>query len=82
MRLPRDLSADDLAEALKVFGYKITRQTGSHMRLTTLEGGEHHLTIPRSNALRVGTLSSILGDVARHFEITREVLTKRLFPEK
>jgi len=41
MRLPRDLSGDDLAKILKVFGYQITRQTGSHMRLTTLEGGEH-----------------------------------------
>ena len=81
MRLPRDLSGDDLAKILKVFGYQITRQTGSHLRLTTLERGEHHLTIPRSNALRVGTLSSILGDVAKHFEITREVLTKKLFPD-
>ena len=82
MRLPRDLSGDDLGKALKVFGYQITRQTGNHMRLTTLEGGEHHLTIPRSNPLRVGTLSSILGDVAKHFKITREVLTKKLFAER
>lgn len=39
MRLPRDISGDDLARRLRVFGYQATRQTGSHMRLTTQEGG-------------------------------------------
>jgi len=79
MRLPRDLSGDDLAKALKVFGYRITRQTGSHMRLTTTEHGEHHITIPKSDPLRVGTLSGILSDVAEHFEMSREQLGKKLF---
>ncbi|MDF0650042.1 MAG: type II toxin-antitoxin system HicA family toxin [Nitrospira sp.] len=46
MRLPRDLSGSDLAQALRKLGYSITRQTGSHLRLTTHEHGEHHLTIP------------------------------------
>jgi hypothetical protein len=35
MRLPRDVSGDSLAQALKAFGYTITRQSGSHLRLTT-----------------------------------------------
>ena len=60
-------------------GYRVTRQTGSHLRLTTLEGGEHHITIPRHAALRVGTLAGILGDVAQHFALTREDLIERLF---
>ncbi len=47
MRLPRDLSGSDLAQALHKLGYSITRQTGSHLRLTTHEHGEHHLTIPQ-----------------------------------
>ena len=72
MRLPRDVSGDDLAKALADLGYRVTRQTGSHLRLTTLEGGEHHITIPRHAALRVGTLAGILGDVAQHFALTRE----------
>lgn len=46
MRLPRDISGDRLTKALKMFGYSVTRQTGSHMRLTTLERGEHHITVP------------------------------------
>ena len=49
------------------------------MRLTTHENGEHHVTIPRHDPLRVGTLSAILGDVAQHFGITREELARRLF---
>lgn len=79
MRLPRDLSGTDLAHALKGFGYRTTRQTGSHLRLTTSEHGEHHLTIPNHNPLRVGTLSGILADVAAHFELNREDLAERLF---
>ncbi len=79
MRLPRDVSGDDLAKALADLGYRVTRQTGSHLRLTTLEGGEHHITIPRHAALRVGTLAGILGDVAQHLALTREDLIERLF---
>jgi predicted RNA binding protein YcfA (HicA-like mRNA interferase family) len=46
MRLPRNISGQDLARRLSALGYEITRQTGSHMRLTTQEHGEHHVTIP------------------------------------
>lgn len=82
MRLPRDLSADELVQALKALGYQVTRQTGSHLRLTTAQRGEHHLTIPQHNPLRVGTLSAILSDVASHFELSRDDLLERLFGEK
>ena len=79
MRLPRDVSGDELARALGDLGYRVTRQTGSHPRLTTLDGGEHHVTIPRQAARRVGTLAGILGDVATHFGLAREALVERLF---
>jgi predicted RNA binding protein YcfA (HicA-like mRNA interferase family) len=79
LRLPRDVSGDELARALGDLGYRMTRQTGSHLRLTTLEGGEHHVTIPHHPALRVGTLAGILGDVAAHFGSTRQALVERLF---
>jgi predicted RNA binding protein YcfA (HicA-like mRNA interferase family) len=78
MRLPRDLSGDDLALLLAVLGYEVTRQTGSHMRVTTQSAGEHHLTIPRHDALRIGTVSAILGEVAQHFGLSREELLQRL----
>ena len=79
MRLPRDLSGSDLAQVLHKLGYSITRQTGSHLRLTTHQHGEHHLTIPQHSPLRIETLSAILADVARHFEINRDTLLERLF---
>lgn len=79
MRLPRDVSGRDLARALEAFGYTVTRQTGSHLRLTTQQGGEHHITIPAHVQLRVGTLAAILGEVARHLGIERGALTERLF---
>ena len=79
MRLPRDISGRELAKLLKVFGYQITRQIGSHLRLTTLEAGEHHITIPEHKALRVGTLAAILDDVAQHVKLSREDVLERLF---
>lgn len=79
MRLPRDISGTELARALSRYGYEPTRQTGSHLRLTTLQGGEHHITVPRHDPLRVGTLSSALAEVARHRGTTRERVAGELF---
>lgn len=79
MRLPRDLGGAELARALEKLGYRVTRQTGSHMRLTTVEGGEHHLTIPAHSPLRVGTLAAILAEVADHLGVSRDDLLERLF---
>ena len=79
MKLPRDVSGADLVRALGAFGYEITRQTGSHMRLTTTQSGEHHITIPNHEHLRVGTLSAILSDVARHFGLSRGEIAERIF---
>jgi predicted RNA binding protein YcfA (HicA-like mRNA interferase family) len=82
MKLPRDLSAGDLIKVLGKRGYVVTRQKGSHIRLTTQQNGEHHLTIPNHDPLAVGTLSGILRDVADHFGIAREELIQELFGEK
>ena len=38
----------------------------------TTENGEHHITIPAHNPLKVGIVSAILGDVAIHVKITKE----------
>ena len=35
MKLPRDITGNDLAKALDTLGYRVTRQTGSHIRLST-----------------------------------------------
>ncbi len=82
MRLPRDLSGPDLARALRRLGYEVTRQTGSHLRLTTRTGGEHHVTIPNHDTLRVGTLAAVLAEVARHAGTTREAIAEQLFAQR
>ena len=82
MKLPRDLSGRELARRLERLGYQVTRQTGSHMRLTTQELGEHHVTIPVHDALRVGTLATLLDMVAEHFKIERAALAEQLFGKR
>ena len=79
MRLPRDLNGAELVKALGRLGYRVTRQTGSHVRLTSEEPTPHHVTVPAHDPLKIGTLAAILGDVALHLKIEREDLLRRLF---
>jgi predicted RNA binding protein YcfA (HicA-like mRNA interferase family) len=79
MKIPRDISGTELCKLLKKTGYNIVRQTGSHIRLTTFQNGEHHITIPAHDSLKVGTLSSILTDVASHQNISKQELIEILF---
>ena len=80
MRLPRDVSGERLVKALGRLGYRVTRQTGSHIRLTRSgEGREHHLTVPNHDPLKIGTLSGILRDVAAHAALDRDELLEKLF---
>ena len=49
------------------------------MRLTSrVKGTEHHVTIPRHQPLRLGTLSAILADVASYLETSRSQLAESL----
>jgi len=80
LKLPRDVSGSELASLLRRHGYEITRQTGSHLRLTSVAKGiDHHITIPHHGHLRVGTLNAILGDVASYLEMDRGKLAEELF---
>jgi len=79
MKLPRDIGGLDLAKALKRYGYEITRQTGSHLRLTTHQGGEHHITIPSHDSLRIGTLNGILSEVAQHLKRNKTEIIKEIW---
>lgn len=78
MKLPRDLSGPDLIRLLVKLGYTTTRQGGRHVRLTKQERGEHHVTIPDHDPLRIGTLASILAAVAAHHGLSRDELLTRL----
>jgi len=78
MKVPRDVSGNDLVTALRSLGYLPTRQSGSHIRLTTDEKGSHHITIPKHDSIKLGTLASILDDVAEHHAMTRNELLLHL----
>jgi len=78
-KIPRDITGNELSKIIGQFGYQITRQTGSHIRLTTEENGIHHVTVPNHKPLRIGTLSNILSDIADHFQIPKKELIEKLF---
>jgi Predicted periplasmic or secreted lipoprotein len=82
MRLPRDLTGAELVKRLVRLGYRVTRQTGNHLRLTCDTPHEHHVTIPKHDPLRVGTLAAILTDIADHHRLRRDELVKKLFGDK
>ncbi len=78
MKTPRDVSGPELAKALRQLGYQVTRQTGSHLRITTHEQGEHHEVIPNHSPIKIGTLKGILRNVAAHHQMTVPELLERL----
>ena len=79
MKLPRDVSGAQLVKSLAKLGYRVTRQTGSHIRLSCDLPKQHHVTIPNHDDLRIGTLSAILADVATHHGLSRDALVEKLF---
>lgn len=79
MKLPRNIDASDLIKVLFEFDYEPTRQTGSHIRLTTQQNGQHHITIPNHDPLKVGTLNAILTEMAQHLGVSKQELIERLF---
>lgn len=79
MRLPRDISGQELAKSLAKLGYAVNHQTGSHIRLTTQRPSEHHVTVPAHDPIKVGTLNAILRDVGEHAGVERKALLELLF---
>jgi predicted RNA binding protein YcfA (HicA-like mRNA interferase family) len=79
MKTPRDISGKEVIKALKVFGYEVVRQNGSHIMVTTHQNGEHHLAIPNHNPVKVGTLNGIVANVAAHFKLTKDEVMQKLF---
>ena len=62
MKLPQ-ISGKDFAKKLQKFGFVVTRQKGSHIRLEkNTEEGIVKVTVPNHKALKKGTLHRILED--------------------
>jgi predicted RNA binding protein YcfA (HicA-like mRNA interferase family) len=83
VKLRRDVSGTDIARLLRRFGGQVTRQSGSHMRITAnLRGVQHYVTIPTPDSLRVGTLSQILKDVAQYLDLPRDKFVEERFSDR
>lgn len=78
MKLPRDIDGPQLVGALRVLGYAVTRQKGSHTRVTTQQDGENHEVIPHHHPIKTGTLAGILKRIAAHHSLTVEELLQKL----
>lgn len=79
MKLPRDVDARQLIKALARLGYSVSRQSGSHIRLTCTDPSPHSVTVPDHAPLKIGTLNAILADVAAHQRIDKAALIARIF---
>ena len=78
MKLPRDVSGDEVVKGLRRVGYEKTRQRGDHVTLTTQKNGEHHVTVPLHHPIKVGTLAAILDSVGSHLEVDRQRLIRSM----
>jgi predicted RNA binding protein YcfA (HicA-like mRNA interferase family) len=79
MKLARDISGQDLCASLSKIGYEITRQKGSHIRLSCkTKNGVHHITVPNHNPIKIGTLSAILSEIATTLGIDKNELIEKL----
>jgi predicted RNA binding protein YcfA (HicA-like mRNA interferase family) len=77
MRLPRDVSGEQLIRALRKLGNEATRQRGSHVRVTTLRGGKHHEVIPKHRQIRPGLLVRFLKSIAALHRLSVQQLIRR-----
>jgi predicted RNA binding protein YcfA (HicA-like mRNA interferase family) len=79
-KIPRDVSGRELTRLLDRYGYKIVRETGSHIRLVSIyRKTEHKITIPDHQSIKIGTLNSILYDISEYLKISKQEITKELF---
>lgn len=76
MKLPRDVSGDDIVKGLRRVGYQVTRQKGDHVYMTTRQRAEHHVSVPLHDPVKVGTFATILNSVAAHLGLDRDELLR------
>ncbi len=79
-KMPRDVSGRELSKLLGRYGYAVVRETGSHIRLvSTYCQTEHRITVPDHQPIKIGTLNSILFDIAEYLRMSKQDLVKELF---
>lgn len=80
IKLPRDINGKHILKKLEKIGYQKTKQTGSHIKLTKkFDIGEHHITIPNHDPIKIGTLNSIVKDLSENLKLSKDEVFKILF---
>ncbi|MGA2379663.1 MAG: type II toxin-antitoxin system HicA family toxin [Spirochaetia bacterium] len=75
MKLPRDLSGREVAEALvRKLDYRVVHERGSHIVLQTDAPSHQRIAIPDHKNLRLGTLNAILKAVASQKHIEKDAV--------
>ena len=79
-KAPRNVSGKDLIKVLSNYGYKVIRQTGSHIRMSIIiEDVSKNITIfPNHASIKLGTLMSILNEVSSQLAINKEDIINKL----
>ncbi|AAL81447.1 addiction module toxin, HicA family [Pyrococcus furiosus DSM 3638] len=72
MKLPRDVSGEDVIKALRKLGYVPARQKGSHVVLTGPSG--KIIVIPLHKRIKTGLLRAIIREVGVSVKIFIKLL--------
>ncbi len=73
MKIPRDVSGRELVKALcKDWKYRQVHQEGSHLILETDIPSRQRVVVPDHDYVRIGTLNSILRQVATHKRVSKQ----------
>lgn len=79
-KIPRDISGRKLTKLLEKYGYQVSRETASHIRMiSNFKNKEHKITVPDHHPIKIGTLNSILNDLANYLEMDKKKLADKLF---
>lgn len=73
MKLPTDVSGEELVKALQRVGFVVTRQKGSHIILRR-ESPHARVVVPHHKQIRSGTLRQILNEAGLSVEQLLELL--------
>jgi len=68
------LSGKELCKILQKSGYKIDRQTGSHMILRNINPPHRRLSVPNHKEIAKGTLRKIIRESGLSVDVFRELL--------
>lgn len=79
MKLPRDLSGEELIRSLcRSWGYRRSGRVGSHVVLVTDTPSHQRIVVPAHKNLRVGTLNAILRSVAAQKAVSKDEVLSEL----